>query len=216
MTVLAIIGILLAVIIALIIILLLSCIRVSLLFNTKDRPELKVNLLFITLFDINKPKKKKKSKKPSRIGAYFKKLFGIGKKETDTADGEKTKEAISDKVTKFITLFMLLADSLIWLVKKIKLKRFGLDVICGGGDAADAAIEYGVVCSAVYPFIGYLETNFKGAERALDVNIGCDFENEAYFGIDIKAKIRIIHILRAFLKGAIDIANEQTEATNER
>ncbi|MBQ5838329.1 MAG: DUF2953 domain-containing protein, partial [Clostridia bacterium] len=103
-----------------------------------------------------------------------------------------------------------------WLVKKIKLKRFGLDVICGGGDAADAAIEYGVVCSAVYPFIGYLETNFKGAERALDVNIGCDFENEAYFGIDIKAKIRIIHILRAFLKGAIDIANEQTEATNER
>lgn len=211
-----IIGIVFAALLLFIALLLVLNVKFLFDFSTEGALNFKIKLLCFTVYDINKPKKKKKSKKPSRIGAYFKKLFGIGKKETDTADGEKTKEAISDKVTKFITLFMLLADSLIWLVKKIKLKRFGLDVICGGGDAADAAIEYGVVCSAVYPFIGYLETNFKGAERALDVNIGCDFENEAYFGIDIKAKIRIIHILRAFLKGAIDIANEQTEATNER
>lgn len=211
-----IIGIVFAALLLFIALLLVLNVKFLFDFSTEGALNFKIKLLCFTVYDINKPKKEKKSKKPSRIGAYFKKLFGIGKKETDTADGEKTKEAISDKVTKFITLFMLLADSLIWLVKKIKLKRFGLDVICGGGDAADAAIEYGVVCSAVYPFIGYLETNFKGAERALDVNIGCDFENEAYFGIDIKAKIRIIHILRAFLKGAIDIANEQTEATNER
>lgn len=211
-----IIGIVFAALLLFIALLLVLNVKFLFDFSTEGALNFKIKLLCFTVYDINKPKKKKKSKKPSRIGAYFKKLFGFGKKETDTADGEKTKEAISDKVTKFITLFMLLADSLIWLVKKIKLKRFGLDVICGGGDAADAAIEYGVVCSAVYPFIGYLETNFKDAERALDVNIGCDFENEAYFGIDIKAKIRIIHILRAFLKGAIDIANEQTEATNER
>lgn len=211
-----IIGIVFAALLLFIALLLVLNVKFLFDFSTEGALNFKIKLLCFTVYDINKPKKKKKSKKPSRIGAYFKKLFGIGKKETDTTDGEKTKEAISDKVTKFITLFMLLADSLIWLVKKIKLKRFGLDVICGGGDAADAAIEYGVVCSAVYPFIGYLETNFKGAERALDVNIGCDFENEAYFGIDIKAKIRIIHIVRAFLKGAIDIANEQTEATNER
>jgi hypothetical protein len=79
-------------------------------------------------------------------------------------------------------------------------------------DAADAAIEYGVVCSAVYPFIGYLETNFKGAEKALDVNIGCDFENEAYFGTDIKIKLRIIHIVRALMRSA----SEQMEAMNEQ
>lgn len=216
MTVLAIIGILLAVIIALIVVLLLSCIRVHFSFNTQSRPELRVKLLFLTVFDINKPKKKKKNKKPSKVGAFFKKLFGFDKAVSQAEDGEKTKKAISDKVTGFITLFMLLADSALWLVKKIKLKRFGLDIICGGGDAADAAIEYGIVCSAVYPFIGYLETNFKGADKALDVNIGCDFENEAYFGTEIIAKLRIIHIVRAFLKGVSDIAIEQTEATNER
>ena len=215
MTVLAIIGILLAVIIALIAVLLSSCIRVHFSFNTQDRPELRVKLLFLTVFDLNKPKKEKKKKKPGKVGAFFKRLFGLDKAKTEIEDSEN-KKAISDKVTGFITLFMLLADSALWLVKRIKLKRFGLDIICGGGDAADAAIEYGIVCSTVYPFIGYLETNIKGADKALDVNIGCDFENEAYFGTEIIAKLRIIHIVRAFLKGVSDIANEQTEANDER
>ncbi len=216
MTVLAIIGILLAVIIALIVVLLFSCIKVSFSFNTQDRPELKVKLLFFTVFDLNKPKKKKSAKKSNGIGRYFKKLFGLDKSVAQADDEKNKKENISDKVTGFVTVFMLLADSALWLVKKIKLKHLGLDVICGGSDAADAAIEYGVVCSTVYPFIGYLETNFKDAEKALNVNIGCDFENEAYFGTKIIAKLRIIHIIRALIKGASGIANEQTEATNEQ
>jgi hypothetical protein len=211
LTVLAIIGILLAVIIAIIVVLLLSSIRVFFSFNTKNKPELKAKFLFFTVFDINKPKKK--SKKPSRIGSAIKRMLGFEQIiESQTDEGEKQKESISSKVTGFVTVFMLLTDSNLWLTKKIKAKQLKLDIICGGSDAADAAIEYGVVCSAVYPFIGYLETNFKGAEKALDVNIGCDFENEAYFGTDIKIKLRIIHIVRALMRSA----SEQMEAMNEQ
>jgi hypothetical protein len=211
LTVLAIIGILLAVIIAIIVILLISSIRVFFSFNTQDRPELKVKFLFFTVIDLNKPKKK--SKKPSRIGSAIKRMLGFEQIiESQTDEGEKQKESISSKVTGFVTVFMLLTDSNLWLTKKIKAKQLKLDIICGGSDAADAAIEYGVVCSAVYPFIGYLETNFKGAEKALDVNIGCDFENEAYFGTDIKIKLRIIHIVRALMRSA----SEQMEAMNEQ
>jgi hypothetical protein len=211
LTVLAIIGILLAVIIAIIVVLLLSSIRVFFSFNTENKPELKAKFLFFTVFDINKPKKK--SKKPSRIGSAIKRMLGFEQIiESQTDEGEKQKESISSKVTGFVTVFMLLTDSNLWLAKKIKAKQLKLDIICGGSDAADAAIEYGVVCSAVYPFIGYLETNFKGAEKALDVNIGCDFENEAYFGTDIKIKLRIIHIVRALMRSA----SEQMEAMNEQ
>lgn len=211
MTVLAIIGILLAVIIAIIVVLLLSSIRVFFSFNTENKPELKAKFLFFTVFDINKPKDE--SKKPSRIGSAIKRILGFEQIiESQTDEGEKQKESISSKVTGFVTVFMLLTDSNLWLAKKIKAKQLKLDIICGGSDAADAAIEYGVVCSAVYPFIGYLETNFKGAEKALDVNIGCDFENEAYFGTDIKIKLRIIHIVRALMRSA----SEQMEAMNEQ
>ena len=211
MTVLAIIGILLAVIIAIIVVLLLSSIRVFFSFNTENKPELKAKFLFFTVFDINKPKDE--SKKPSKIGSILKQILGFERViATQTDEGEKQKESISSKVTGFVTVFMLLTDSNLWLAKKIKAKQLKLDIICGGSDAADAAIEYGVVCSAVYPFIGYLETNFKGAEKALDVNIGCDFENEAYFGTDIKIKLRIIHIVRALMRSA----SEQMEAMNEQ
>lgn len=211
MTVLAIIGILLAVIIAIIVILLISSIRVFFSFNTQERPELKVKFLFFTVIDLNKPKKK--NKKPSRIGSAIKRMLGFEQIiESQTDEGEKQKESVSSKLTGLVTVFMLLTDSNLWLAKKIKFKRLGLDVVCGGSDAADAAIEYGVVCSTVYPFIGYLETNLKNAEKALNVNIGCDFENEAYLGIDIKAKLRIIHILRALMRSA----SEQMEATNEQ
>lgn len=211
MTVLAIIGILLAVIIAIIVVLLLSSIRVFFSFNTENKPELKAKFLFFTVFDINKPKDE--SKKPSRIGSAIKRMLGFEQIiESQTDEGEKQKESISSKITGLVTVFMLLTDSNLWLAKKIKAKQLKLDIICGGSDAADAAIEYGVVCSAVYPFIGYLETNFKGAEKALDVNIGCDFENEAYFGTDIKIKLRIIHIVRALMRSA----SEQMEAMNEQ
>ncbi len=211
MTVLAIIGILLAVIIAIIVVVLLSSIRVSFSFNTKEKPELKAKYLFFTVIDLNKPKDEKK--KPSKIGSAIKQLLGFERViEAQTEEGEKQTERISSKLTGIVTVFMLLTDSNLWLAKKINFKRLGLEVICGGSDAADAAIEYGIVCSTVYPFIGYLETNFKGADKALDVNIGCDFENEAYLGIEIKAKLRIIHILRALIRSA----SEQMEATNEQ
>ena len=206
-----IIGIVFAALLLFIALLLVLNVKFLFDFSTEGALNFKIKLLCFTVYDINKPKKK--SKKPSRIGSAIKRMLGFEQIiESQTDEGEKQKESISSKITGLVTVFMLLTDSNLWLAKKIKFKRLGLDVVCGGSDAADAAIEYGVVCSAVYPFIGYLETNFKGAEKALDVNIGCDFENEAYFGTDIKIKLRIIHIVRALMRSA----SEQMEAMNEQ
>ena len=206
-----IIGIVFAALLLFIALLLVLNVKFLFDFSTEGALNFKIKLLCFTVYDINKPKKK--SKKPSRIGSAIKRMLGFEQIiESQTDEGEKKKESISSKVTGFVTVFMLLTDSNLWLAKKIKAKQLKLDIICGGSDAADAAIEYGVVCSAVYPFIGYLETNFKGAEKALDVNIGCDFENEAYFGTDIKIKLRIIHIVRALMRSA----SEQMEAMNEQ
>ena len=206
-----IIGIVFAALLLFIALLLVLNVKFLFDFSTEGALNFKIKLLCFTVYDINKPKKK--SKKPSRIGSAIKRMLGFEQIiESQTDEGEKQKESISSKITGLVTVFMLLTDSNLWLAKKIKAKQLKLDIICGGSDAADAAIEYGVVCSAVYPFIGYLETNFKGAEKALDVNIGCDFENEAYFGTDIKIKLRIIHIVRALMRSA----SEQMEAMNEQ
>ena len=42
-------------------------------FSTEEALNFKIQLLCFTVYDINKPKKKKK--KPSKVGAFFKRLF---------------------------------------------------------------------------------------------------------------------------------------------
>lgn len=214
MIVLKIIGILLATTLFLAVFVLLQSVRVIFSFSTDGKLGLKAKILFITLYDLNKkpkkPKKEKKNKKPSKISAYFKRLFGL-----DTlADAANVKEnsekqGISESVDKIVTAFSLLFGRISWLLGKIKVQRFHVLAICGGSDAADVAMEYGVVCAAIYPLMGYIETNLNVKENATDVRIGCDFENEAYFETDFKAKLRLIHIVRAVLRNARKMAEKQ-------
>ena len=158
-------------------------------------------------------KQKPKEKKPSKISAYFQKLFGIDTL-TDAADFKTnaSESGIYDTLNKVITVFSLLLGQIVWLIKRIKLKKLHVKVICAGGDAADAAMDYGLVCAAVYPFVGYIETNFKTKKDAIDLQLGCDFDGDAYLGTDFIAQIRIIHIVRAVLKNATNMANQQTQA----
>lgn len=217
MLVLKIIGILLAVIVLLIVFLLMLSVKVVFTFTTEGKLVIKVKVLFFTIYDANKTKdkkehnKEKKSKKPSRISAYFQRLFGIDTL-TEAANVKKNAETkgVYDSVNKVATVFSLLLGQIAWLLGKIRIKRFHILAICGGGDAADAAMEYGLVCAAVYPLVGYVETNLNTKRNASDIQIGCDFENEAYFKTDIIAKLRLIHIVRAVLRNASNMARQQT------
>jgi hypothetical protein len=213
MIALKIIGAVFAAIIIIIFLLLMANIRVDLAFSTENPPRLKVKLLFFTVYDIQKPKKekkKKKDKKPSRIAAYFKRLFGLdGITSPDEIKEKADKKGVSDTVNRLVTAFALVAGQAVWLVKRVKLKRFSLTAVCAGDDAADAAMDYGLACSAVYPFVGYLQTSFDLPERATDIRIACDFEGEAQLHTELYAKLRIIHILRAILRNASAMAESE-------
>ncbi len=219
MIVLKIIGILLAVVLFVIVFALLQSIKVMFSFTTEGKLDLKAKILFFTVYDANKKPKKnakedkeepKEKKKPSKISAYFQRLFGI-----DTlADAANIKEnaetqGISESVNKVVSVFSLLFGQIVWLLRKIRVQKFRVLAICGGADAADAAMEYGLVCAAIYPLVGYVETNLNTKTNATDIQIGCDFENEAYFETDFTVKLRLIHIIRAVLKSARNMADEQ-------
>lgn len=210
-------GIALAVIVVLIVIALLLSVKLVFVFDTCDRFELKVKYLFFTLYDINKPKKEKvrKDKKPSRLGEYAKRLFGLDKLTAEAIKDGAEGDGISSTVNSMLTLIMLLLGNIKWLLSRVRVKKLYLLAICGGEDAADAAMEYGYVCSAVYPFVGYLESSVKLPEKAVDIQVGCDFEGEARAVTEIIAKLRVIHALRALVRSAVDAATNK-EATGER
>ncbi|MBE6683980.1 MAG: hypothetical protein E7595_07560 [Ruminococcaceae bacterium] len=205
-----IIGIVFAALLLFIALLLVLNVKFLFDFSTEGNLNFKIKLLCFTVYDINKPKKEKKNKKPSKIGNYFKKLLGLDGLDSakELKDGSG-KNGISETASNLIALFTLFASQAAWLVKRIKLKKFRLIAICADGDAADAAMEYGLACSVVYPFVGYLESNFKNAEKALDIQLGCDFEGDAFLESDVRFNIRVIHILRA----AVNSLSEAAEIT---
>lgn len=210
MIILKIIGLILSAIALIVFIILMLNAKIIFAFDTNGRLVLKAKLLFFTVYDL-----KRKKKKSGKIGTFLKKIFGIDTlTDTENLKTDAQTSGISSAVNKVVTVLMLLMGQIVWLLKRVKLKKLRLYAVCAGDDAADAAMDYGLVCSAVYPFVGYLETSLKMPKNACDIQVGCDFEGDAYFETEITAKLRVIHILRAIYRNAVDgiyeeVANEQ-------
>ncbi len=221
MIALKIIGITLSVILLLLILILI--LKVRFIINFKKGESVKFAIGFLCFKFGNKEKKPKeeqnqapeKEKKPNKFVERLKKKLGldIDLKE-DAQNGD-----ISDSVNKIITLLTLLSSQLKWLVKKLRIDVLRILIICGGGDAADTAMDYGTVCAVVYPFFGYVTENLNLKKDAEELNIGCDFEGESHFEFDITVSVRIFYIVKAALSGLLDMAENARlieEATNEQ
>ncbi len=213
MIILKIVGIALSVIALLIFTVLMLDLKVVFAFDTNGRLELKAKILFYKFYDVHE------KKEPSKFGSYLKRIFGIETlTDTEGLKQDVQESGVSGTANRVITILSLLAGQILWLLSRVRIKKFHLLAICGGDDAADAAMDYGLVCAAVYPFVGYLESTAKFAKKANDIQVGCDFENEASFETEIIAKLRIIHALRAVIKNALanadNILDSATPTTN--
>ena len=174
-------------------------------FSTENGFELKFGVLnFIFGGNEKGQDEKKKKKKPSKLLKRIKKLFGIDV----ISDGEAFKEnveegGISETVNKVVAVISLIAGQIFWLLQKFTIQKLKIFVVCGGSDAADTAIEYGLVCAAVYPLAGYLDTNLKTEKDAQDIQIYCDFDGDSSLDFEFDVSIRIIHVVRAIYKNAL-------------
>lgn len=84
------------------------------------------------------------------------------------------KHGFSKTVSQVFGIIKTVAERLWWLIKKLKIKGFTLDITVATENAAHTAIEYGAVCSAVYPAVA-----FVGSVAQMDIkrmNVSADFE----------------------------------------
>jgi len=212
MIILKIIGIIFAVLIVIIALISMLRIRLLLSFDLKNAFSFKIKLLFLT-FDIGKQKpkkqkeeKEKEKKKPNAFLEKLKKRLGLDFVSREGTEGAETK-SVSDSLTKIITLITLLIGQVEWILRRFRLEKLRVFIVCGGGDAADAAMEYGMVCAAVYPLIGYLNANLDAVKNAEDVQVGCDFDGEPQLKFDFFVSIRGIHLLRAVFRALADLSD---------
>ncbi len=181
--------IILGAIVGILLILLLLPMTVDLTFDSKLM--LKIKYLGITLFDNQKrvpvkKSKKKKSKSTSKDDAPAKK-DGFVKKTYK-------QKGLLGTINYFSDILVIVIKKLWWVVKRLKFRRFKLDIIIATADAADTAMQYGKICAAVYPIISLLQSvnDFK----AKNINISADFDKtQSQFKTSIFVKTQVIYLL---------------------
>lgn len=75
------------------------------------------------------------------------------------------------------------------LREKCRIDRLNLELIIGGGDAAETAITYGQACAVVFPVISLLESIIKIKKKKISVN--ANFNGDGSIVFDITASISI-------------------------
>lgn len=204
MIVLKVTGTVIAVIILLIAIILMLKIKLIVSYSKQNGLTVLYRLLYFTF-----------GKNPNPDSAFAKKLkkmLGIDKIESADAIKQGVEEnGVSDAVQRIITIVTLLAGRVLWLLKYCRIHKLRIFAVCADEDAADAAIDYGLVCAAVYPFSAVITSNIKTAKNAEDISVLCDFEGEKKLEFDLTVSVRIIHILRALLHNSMAKAGTELQ-----
>ncbi len=140
---------------------------------------LRASVLGITVFKIPASKKKKprKSEKPKKKKK--------GKKSDDEGAAEESKDKKGKKekptLTEIIDLVKLVLNSLgkplRKILKRVIISHLNLQIICGGEDAAKAAINYGAA-NYLLSVVLNLFDEFLTLKEPDDIHLGVDFYKE--------------------------------------
>ncbi|MDO4607899.1 MAG: DUF2953 domain-containing protein [Clostridia bacterium] len=195
--------IVLGVILALLLALLFLPLTVDLSY--KQKFVLKVKFSGITIFDNQKKSKRKpKSKKPSAA--------------QDTETKKQPKDNFLKKTYKqkgliktikyFAEILTMLFKKFFWVIKHFKFRKFSLDLVVATPDAANTAIQYGGICSAVYPIIAFLQSNTDFKAKA--INISTDFDKiESEFSIAFSVTTRLFFWIIATISAFFNFSKIQ-------
>lgn len=144
--------------------------KVTLVISFDEDFFYKVKFLGVTVYK-DKTKEKNKDKKPKQEGK-------TGKKNKDSLFSRfKKKYGFVGAVKEFFIFFKNVISHTEQLRDYIKFRKVCLDVNIAGSDAAKTAFDYGLVCTAAYPVLSFLETVTNLEYKS--INIKSDFEGSA-------------------------------------
>lgn len=191
------------VIVILLLLLLFLPLTVDLAFDNKL--VLKVRYSGITVYDNTKKIKPEISEKHAEKSKRGKKDNTSVKKDNFIKSTYKQKGLLGT-IKYFSAILQIVLKKLWRVVKRLKFRKFKLDLSVATSDAAETAIQYGKICASVYPVLALLQTSadFKPDE----INISADFEkNKSEFAVSIIVVTRLfnwlvaaISVLTQFLK----------------
>lgn len=202
-----------AIIIAVIVFLLLIKITVSLSYNGKFI--CRISVMGITVFDSCKADSNpKKSKSHKGDDKKSNKKAKPDKKE-NLFVGFYLKNGLSATVKAAVDVLKELLSELLIFSKRLKFRKFNMSLAVVGDDAADTAVKYGAICSAVYPIFAFADTNFNF--KAEKIDISADFDSkQTRFKLSVDIKAEVIVLLITAVKIALKYKQIKEVYLNER
>ena len=138
-------------------------------------------------FKVYPPKEKEeKSEKPQNTA----------QKNTEKSLFQKLQEKRGFKgaVKELFSFFGSVLNPLKRFLKFIKFKNIKVSLSVAGEDAAKTAIDYGIVCSIVYPVLSLFDSILNVKYKSIDIR--SDFEGKkSSFNFELSIKISLIFIL---------------------
>ncbi len=111
------------------------------------------------------------------------------------------KNGLLETVKESKDLIIAVLKELLALLRKFTLKKFYLDIMCSGKDAAETAIKYGACCSLVYPLSSFIDSLMKPKYKNQQINIRSNFESkDEFLRYEIEISVKIIYLALAFIK----------------
>ena len=181
-------------IIAFIFVLLICPLSVSVIYD--GELELKIRYLFLCFKLLPKKEKKPKKPKPQKPEKPEK---------TDSKPQDKNKNSAKDFVSKkgidgLIELLKKMVDIILKAAKTVTshlvISKLDINVLVVGDDAADTAMKFGYLCSAVYPIVSIIESHIKKCKHNENIVAGFN-DSETKIYLVLKARIKPL-----FLAGA--------------
>jgi hypothetical protein len=176
---------------------------VSIMISTKDGVKVKCRYLFVTYSypakKVSKPKNKQmkstENKAPEKENA-FKRLINS--------------EGLSGTLTLIFDVLKQAAESLGNLLHHVRVKRFNLKIKVASDDPMMTAVEYGTVCSLVYPALSFFYGKCKFKRKKTEINVISDFNvTKPDIEFSAKFKCRLIFVIAAGIKVIIPIIRKK-------
>jgi len=141
----------------------------------------------------NEVKKEKSEKKPEskkEKDSFVKKLF----------DEQKEKNGTAGAIKFFAKTIGAFLNKIIWIIRKLKFSKIKILLNIGSENAAKTAVEYGAVCTAVYPILSLVTANADVKYKAVDIN--ADFNSTCITGnIEFRLTARLIYLVIGLVLG---------------
>ena len=183
----------------LIFLLLFSSVSVS--CRVDDEVKVKIRYLFLKF---NLPKHRKKSKNKAKTTqtniSYIKQLI--------------EQNGLLGAIKELLFIVKTILSRGIKMAHHIRVKRFDMVVTAASDDPAKTAVEYGALCSVVFPALSGFQSLMKWNDRKTKVLVNSDFcVEKPTLLIDFKIKLKLFFIVKAGLSVILALVRRKISKT---